>query len=155
MSLNKVFLMGNLTRDPEIKYTPKGTACAGFGLAVNKVWFNDAGEKCEDVTFVDITAWAEGAEWAEKHLKKGSNIHIEGELKLDQWDDKQTGEKRSKLKVIARKFTPCFATWKDEGRRPSDEGSGRTQAPPQRPPTGRPAPPKDPDLDAPEDDIPF
>lgn len=153
MSLNTVALMGNLTRDPEIRYTPKGTACADFGLAVNEVWFDDAGTKKENVCFVDVTAWEKGAEWAGKYLKKGSEVHITGKLKLDQWDDKQTGEKRSKLKVVAQKLTPTFGTWKD-GRKPSDEHSERTQAPPQRP-TSAPKPPADPDLDAPDDDIPF
>lgn len=156
MSLNKVMLMGNLTRDPEIRYTPSGVACADFGLAVNEVWFDDSGAKKENVCFVDVTAWEKGAEWAEKYLKKGAEVHIEGKLKLEQWDDKQTGGKRSKLKVIAQKLTPTFGTWKDGGRKPSDENAGRTQAPPQRPPAGRSAPPRDPDLDPdPDQDIPF
>lgn len=155
MSLNIVLLLGNLTRDPEVTYTPKGTACANFGIAVNKVWFNDAGQKHESVTFVDITAWEKGAEWAGEYLKKGAEVHVTGELKLDTWDDKTTGDKRSKLKVIAHKLTPTFGTWRDGGRKPSDEEAGRTQAPGRRTPQ-QPKPPADPDLDVPEDGgVPF
>lgn len=168
MSLNVVMLMGNLTRDVEIRYTPSGVAVAEFGLAMNEVFYNDRNEKIEKVCFVDCTAWKEGAEWAGKHLSKGAMVHVTGKLVLDQWDDKTTGEKRSKLKVVVQKFTPTFATWKD--RAPSDEGHstqppsgyrGRSLAP-QEPPPRRPAapPPKqrDPDLDMPDDDpsdIPF
>ena len=98
-SLNKVMLIGNLTRDPEVKYTPKGTAIAQLGLAVNRVYTTQAGEKKEEVTFIDVELWERLAELAEKYLRKGRPVFIEGRLLLDTWDDKQTGQKRSKLKV--------------------------------------------------------
>src|SRR4051794_22949985 len=99
-NLNKVMLMGNLTRDPEIKYTPKGTAIAALGLAVNRVWMTEQGEKREEVTFVDVELFGRQAEVAEQYLKKGRPVFIEGRLKLDTWDDKTSGQKRSKMKVI-------------------------------------------------------
>src|SRR6476661_8357358 len=100
-SFNKVILVGNLTRDPELRYTPKGMAIAKIGLAVNRVWTNEAGEKKEEVTFVDIDIFGRTAENVSQYMRKGSPILIEGRLRLDQWDDKQTGQKRSKLGVVA------------------------------------------------------
>ena len=100
-SFNKVILMGNLTRDPELRYTPKGTAIAKIGLAVNRVWTNEAGEKKEEVTFVDVDVFGRTAENVGQYMRKGRPIMIEGRLKLDQWDDKATGAKRSKLGVVA------------------------------------------------------
>src|ERR1700744_4941261 len=100
-NLNKVMLIGNLTRDPEIKYTPKGTAIADIGMAVNRSYTADNGEKREEVTFIDVTLWGRTAEIVGEYCKKGRPIFIEGGRQLDQWDDKQTGQKRSKLKVVA------------------------------------------------------
>src|SRR6202012_3345246 len=100
-SFNKVILMGNLTRDPELRYTPKGTAIAKIGLAVNRVWTNEAGEKKEEVTFVDVDVFGRTAENVGQYMRKGRPILIEGRLKLDQWDDKQTGQKKSRLGVVA------------------------------------------------------
>ena len=100
-SLNKVLLIGNLTRDPELRYTPKGTAIAKLGLAVNRDWTNEAGEKKEEVTFVDVDVFGRTAENCGQYLKKGRGCFIEGRLKLDQWDDKATGQKKSKLGVVA------------------------------------------------------
>ena len=100
-SLNRVLLIGNLTRDPEIRYTPKGTALTEIGLAINRVLSDEDGEKREEVTFVDLTLWGRLAEVTEKYLKKGSPVFIEGRLQLDSWDDKQTGQKRSRLRVVA------------------------------------------------------
>src|SRR5271170_6689599 len=100
-SFNKVILMGNLTRDPELRYTPKGTAIAKIGVAVNRVWTNEAGEKKEEVTFVDVEVWGRTAENVGQYMRKGRPILIEGRLKLDQWDDKQTGQKKSKMGVVA------------------------------------------------------
>ena len=99
-SFNKVMLLGNLTRDPEVKYTPKGSAVADIGLAVNRTYTTDGGEKREETTFVDVTMWGRQAEIAGEYLKKGRPIFVEGRLQLDTWDDKQTGQKRSKLKVV-------------------------------------------------------
>src|SRR5215471_11095584 len=103
-SFNKVILVGNLTRDPELKYTPKGMAIAKLGMAVNRVWRNDAGESKEEVTFVDIDAFGKQAETISQYLKKGSPLLVEGRLRLDQWDDKQTGQKRSRLGVVLEGF---------------------------------------------------
>jgi single-strand DNA-binding protein len=100
-SFNKVILVGNLTRDPELRYTPKGTAIAKIGLAVNRVWTNEAGEKKEEVTFVDVDVFGRTAENVGQYMRKGRPILVEGRLRLDQWDDKQTGQKKSKLGVVA------------------------------------------------------
>lgn len=99
-NLNKVMLIGNLTRDPELKYTPKGTAVAEMGLAINRVWNNDQGQKQEETTFVDVTLWGRTAELAQQYLFKGSSCYVEGRLQLESWDDKETGKKRSKLKIV-------------------------------------------------------
>ena len=103
-SLNKVMLIGNLTRDPEVRSTPKGTAVAELGLAVNRRYTADNGEKREEVTFVDVTLWGRSAELAAEYLKKGRPVYIEGRLQLDSWDDKQTGQKRSKLRIVGEEM---------------------------------------------------
>lgn len=100
-SFNKVILVGNLTRDPELRYTPKGTAIAKLGLAVNRKWTTEAGEKKEEVTFVDVDAFGRTAENCGQYLKKGRSILVEGRLRLEQWDDKQSGQKRQKLGVVS------------------------------------------------------
>jgi len=99
-SFNKVILLGNLTRDPEVRYTPKGSAVCDLGLAVNRQYTLDSGEKREEVTYVDVVLWARLAEIAGEYLKKGRPVFVEGRLQLDTWDDKQSGQKRSKLRVI-------------------------------------------------------
>lgn len=103
-SLNKVMLIGNLTRDPEVKYTPKGSAVCDIGLAVNRAYTNDNGERIEETTFVDITLWGKTAELAGKWLHKGRPVYIEGRLQLDTWEDKQSGQKRSKLRVVGEQM---------------------------------------------------
>jgi single-strand DNA-binding protein len=99
-SYNKVMVMGNLTRDPEVRYTPKGSAVADLAIAVNRVYTAENGERREEVTHVDVTLWARTAEIAGQYLKKGSPVFIEGRLQMDTWEDKQTGQKRSKIKVV-------------------------------------------------------
>jgi len=100
-SYNKVILMGNLTRDPVVRYTPKGTAVTEIGLAINRTWFDKASNsRKESVTFVDVTLWGREAEVAGEYLSKGRPVMIEGRLELDSWDDKDSGQKRSKLKVV-------------------------------------------------------
>lgn len=99
-NLNKVYLIGNLTRDPEVRHTPKGTAVAEIGLAINRVWSNEQGQKQEETTFVDVTLWGRTAELAQQYLTKGRPVYIEGRLTLETWADKQSGQKRSKLKVV-------------------------------------------------------
>lgn len=100
-NLNKIYLIGNLTRDPELKYTPKGTAVAKLGIAVNRKWTSESGEKKEEVTFVDVDVFGRTAENCGQYLRKGRPVLVEGRMKLDQWDDKQTGQKKSKLGVVA------------------------------------------------------
>ena len=163
-NLNKVMLMGNLTRDPEIKYTPKGTAIANFGIAINRVFTPEGGEKREEVTFIDLEAWGRTAEVIGEYFKKGKPIFIEGRLKLDSWDDKTTGKKMSKLRVVVESFEFLGSR---EGGGGGGEGGGdsggstqsapaRSSAPPQRrPPASPPRPPADPDLDVQADDVPF
>lgn len=104
-SFNKVILCGNLTRDVELKYTPKGTAIARLGLAMNRKWKTESGEQKEEVTFVDVDAFGKTAETLSQYLSKGRAILLEGRLKLDQWEDKKTNEKRSKLGVVLESFT--------------------------------------------------
>lgn len=100
-SLNSVSLIGNLTRDPELKYLPKGTAVCEIGLAINHNYTTESGEKREKVTFVDISAFGRTAEIIGEYCKKGRPVYIGGRLELDTWDDKTTGAKRSKLKIVA------------------------------------------------------
>ena len=100
-SYNKVTLMGNLTRDPELKTTKKGASVAELGLALSRVRTDDQGNRREETTFVDVIAWGKTAENCARFLSKGRGVLLEGRLQLDTWQDKQTGEKRSKLRVIA------------------------------------------------------
>jgi single-strand DNA-binding protein len=160
-NLNKVMLIGNVTRDPEIKYTPKGSAVTDLGIAVNRVYTPEGGEKREETTFVDVTLWGRQAEIAGEYCKKGRSIYIEGRLQLDSWEDKTSGQKRSKLRVVGENFQLL-------GPRPGGGGghSGGdeeySERPPRREPSGgqsgggfsrggntAPQPPIE------EDDIPF
>jgi single-strand DNA-binding protein len=150
-SFNKVILMGNLTRDPELRYTPKGTAIAKVGLAVNRVWTNEAGEKKEEVTFVDVDIFGRTAENVGQYMRKGRPMLVEGRLKLDQWDDKQTGQKKSKLGVVAE--TVQFL-----GSAPGGgEGGAPAASRPARPAAASSAPPPESgDSEPPhDDDVPF
>jgi single-strand DNA-binding protein len=157
-NLNKVMLMGNLTRDPEMKYTPKGTAIADFAIAVNRVYTTEGGEKREEVTFVDCESFGRTAEVIGEWCKKGKPIFVEGRLKLDQWEDKQTGQKRSRMKVMVE-VMQLLGSRDGGGSQGGGEGGGEFQqraASPQRRPAAPPQrPPADPDLDAAPDDIPF
>lgn len=155
-SFNKVILLGNLTRDPEVRYTPKGSAVCDLGLAVNRQYTLESGEKREEVTYVDVVLWARLAEIAGEYLKKGRPIFIEGRLQMDSWEDKQTGQKRTKLRVIGE-------TMQLLGSRPSGGGGGggsdadssdegrqsRSSGTPSAPP--KPAAAAEPD----DDEIPF
>jgi len=124
---NKVILMGNLTRDPEVRYTSGGTAIAKLGMAINRTWTNKEGQKQEETTFVDVDAFGRQAEVIGQYLKKGRPVMIEGRLKLDQWDDKQTGAKRSKLGVVLEGFQ--FLDSRGEGGGGGGEYSGGSSAP--------------------------
>ncbi len=103
-SVNKVMLLGRLTADPEMRYTPKGTAVCDLRMAMNRQYTDPAsGEKKEEATFVDVTAWGRQAEISAQYLKKGREVFVEGRLKMDQWE--QDGQKRSKLTVTAEQVT--------------------------------------------------
>ncbi len=122
-SLNKVMLMGNLTRDPETRYTSKNMAVTEIGLAVNRK-FKSGDEVKEEVTFVDVTFWGKSGESIAKHCQKGSSLYVEGRLQLDSWDDKQTGKKVYKLKVTGEDFQFIGAK-QGEGNSPKDDREDR------------------------------
>ena len=144
-SFNKVILMGNLTRDPELRYTPSGTAIAAFGIATNRLWKDQDGNQKEEVTYIDISAFGKQAEVIGQYFQKGKGIHIEGRLKFDQWDDKNTGQKRSKLSVVLDRFEFIGGGQGDGGALPTQQSSP--------PPSGLGAGPP---MDAPrDDDVPF
>jgi single-strand DNA-binding protein len=119
-NFNKVILAGNLTRDPELRYTPNGKAIAKFGLAINRNWTTETGEKKEEVTFVDIDSFGRQAEVISQYLKKGRPVLVEGRLKLDQWDDKQSGQKRSRLGVVLESFSFLDSGNRGDAGAPSD-----------------------------------
>ena len=125
-SFNKVFLMGNLTRDIELKHTPSDQSVATIGLAVNRRYTTKEGEKREETTFVDCEAWGRTAEIMSQYLSKGRGVFIEGRLKLDQWEDRETGKNRSKLKVVIDNFQ--FVDSKGGGGgQPAPAGAGVAQ----------------------------
>jgi single-strand DNA-binding protein len=163
-SLNKVLLMGNLTRDPELKDLPSGTPLAEFGLAVNRTWTGQDGVKKEEVTFVDCTAFGRLAEVIQEYRKKGDPLFIEGRLKLNQWEA-QDGSKRSKLSIIVEGFQFLNRAPANSGGGEGGGGGGggygggrqqqrpqsqsRNNTAPQQGYTGEEAPPLK------DDDIPF
>jgi single-strand DNA-binding protein len=155
-SFNKVILMGNLTRDPELRYTPKGTAIAKIGVAVNRVWTNEAGEKKEEVTFVDVDVFGRTAENVGQYMRKGRPILVEGRLRLDQWDDKQTGQKKSKLGVVAETIQFLGSPGGAEGGTSGAPAAARPARPAAAAAPGAPAPePVEGDAPAEGDDVPF
>src|SRR5581483_7490031 len=121
-NLNKVLLMGNLTRDPQLKYLPSQTAVAEFGIACNRRYKTQNGEDKEEVTFVDCTAFARTAEVINQYFQKGKPIFIEGRLKYDSWEDKQGGGKRSRLLVVVENFQ--FIGGRDGGGQGGGQGGG-------------------------------
>ena len=136
--LNKVFLAGRLTRDPELRYTPAGSALCKLGLAVSRFYKGRDGEKKEETAFIDVTVWDKQAEYIGQNLRRGAPVLVEGRLKMDSWEDKNTGQKRSKLDVQALRVQEL--AW--AGDRPS----GGAVTPEPRTPQEEPVP---------EDDIPF
>jgi len=171
-SFNRVILLGNLTRDPQVRYTPGGTAVSELGLAVNRTWFDQkTNSKREEVTFVDVTLWGRQAEVAGEYLSKGRQVLIEGRLQLDTWDDKESGQKRSKLRVVCENMTMVGgrtdgprgdAPRSESGRGDGGRGEGGRSEGPRgggRPATESQAPPEDfqeaPQEGPPEDEVPF
>ena len=147
-SFNKVILAGNLTRDPEMRYTPKGTAITKIGLALNRTWKTETGETKEEVTFVDVDAFGRQAEVIAQYMKKGRPLLVEGRLRLDQWDDKQTGQKRSRLGVVLESFS-----FLDSGRGDNAAPAGPRAA--AAPAAAAPAAPEAEPAQPEEDDVPF
>ena len=152
-NFNKVILAGNLTRDPELRYTPKGTAIARIGLAINRSWTSETGEKKEEVTFVDVDAFGKTAEIIGQYFKKGRPILMEGRLRYETWDDKQTNQKRSKLGVVMESFQFMDSQRTGEpGAAPSAPSAPRSR--PSAP--AAPASESEPDVAPHEgDDVPF
>jgi len=139
-NLNKVLLIGNLTRDPELRYTPGGTAVVSFGLAVNRKWRSQDGQDREDTLFVEINGFGRQAEVVSEYMSKGRQIFVEGRLHLDRWEDKESGAKRSKLSVTMENFQFLGGpSSRDKGR-----GGGSKSA--------RQA---EPEAEVSDDDIPF
>jgi single-strand DNA-binding protein len=152
-SFNKVILAGNLTRDPELRYTPKGTAVVRITLAVNRTYTGENGERKEEVSFVDVDAWGKQAEVISKYMKKGRPFLVEGRLKQDTWEDKNTHQKQSKLKVVLEGFSFIDSRSPDAGA-PAEPARPRTAAAPvttaeTAEPVEAAAPPAE------EDDVPF
>lgn len=128
-SFNRVILMGNLTRDPEVRYIASGQAVTELGLAVNRQWTDrNTNERKEEVTFVDVTLWGRTAEVAGEYLSKGRPVMIEGRLQLDQWEDRESGQKRSKLRVVGESMTML-----PSGGSGSGGGAPQTAPPAQKP----------------------
>ncbi len=126
-SYNKVILIGNLTRDPEVRYTPGGTAVSDIGLAVNRSWFDkQSNSRREETSFFYVTLWGRQAEIAGEYLSKGRSVLIEGRLQMDQWEDRESGEKRSRLKIVGENMQMLGS--RGEGQ---SSGPRRTQAAPQ------------------------
>ena len=135
-NLNKVMLIGRLTRDPQLRYTPSGAAVADLGVAVNRYYKGQDGSRQEETCFIDVTVWGRTAENATEYLSKGRQLYVEGYLRMDSWEDKNTGDKRSKLKVIANNIQFLDSR--------GGAGAGNRS-------TGAPAP----DGGGPDKDIPF
>jgi single-strand DNA-binding protein len=148
-NFNKVIIAGNLTRDPELRYTPKGTAVARITLAVNRTWKSESGESKEEVSFVDVDVWGRQAEVIGQYMKKGRPLLVEGRLKQDTWEDKNTKQKQSKLKVVLESFS-----FIDSNR--GGEGGDAPAAPRSRPAASSVPAAGSGDADAPsDDDVPF
>ena len=162
---NKVIIAGNLTRDPELRYTPSGMAIAKFGLAVNRKWKDQSGELKEEVTFVDVDAFGKQAELIGQYMKRGRPLLVEGRLRLDTWEDKQTQQKKSRLGVVLESMTflDSGSTREGGGDFGGSGGGGAPSARPSRPMQSAPPPSNqsshssmDPDGMPPEeDDVPF
>lgn len=159
-SYSKAIILGNLTRDPELRVTPKGTAICQFTLAVNRDWKDESGQKREKVSFIDCEAWNKTAETIAKYCAKGRALLVDGRIEQDTWDDKQTGQKRSKLKIVVESFTFVGSGQREGGAGGSDSGedpgayvppAGERQSNPPGRPGGAPAPRND----IHDEDVPF
>ena len=154
-SLNRVFLMGNLTRDPEVRTTPSGVSVADLGLAVSRRYRSNSGEEKEDRCFVKVSAWAQQAEFAGRYLRKGAAVYVEGRLQYDEWE--RDGERQTRLSVSAERLQAL-----DGPKRTGEEPAAATGARPARveqtgaePREARDVPPAGEDPRRDEDDLPF
>ena len=161
-SLNSTHLIGNLTRPPETKYLPSGTAVCEFSLAINRVFTTGDGEKREEVDYIDCVAFARKAEIIQEYVGKGDPLFVSGRLKQEVWDDKQTGQKRSKIRVVVEDVQLLGRKRESDPSEPAERPSGRAQRANYGTPDPRaktlhkaPRPPADPDLDTDGDTIPF
>lgn len=167
-NLNKVLLMGNLTRDPELRVTPRGTAICQFGMAISRQFKDESGNAKEETTFVDVEAWGRQGETISKFCTKGRPLFVEGRLRFDQWEDKASGQKRSKLKVVVENFQ--FIGDRSQAQDTSSTGSQGYMTPPSQQPSGQgsllPQQPRQgsllprqqstpPPVDISDDDVPF
>jgi len=153
-SLNKVFLMGNLTRDPDLRFLPSGQAVCEVGLAVNRRYLGSNGQEVEEPCFVDVVIWGKTAENVKQYLEKGSQILVEGRLQFDQWEDRNGGGKRSRLRVVSEQIqflsrragAPGAEADNGQGAydNSSNYGGGNypQQPPQQRPPAAGQQPPR-------------
>jgi single-strand DNA-binding protein len=157
-NLNRVMLMGNLTRDIELKTIGSGQSVAKIAIAINRSWNTPDGEKREEVTYVDCEAWGKTAEVMAKYLSKGRPVYLEGRLKLDQWQDKESGANRSAMRVVVEGFqfidSKAGGGGGGGGESSGEDRPARSSAPRQSAPRSAPASkpasePMDPD------DIPF
>ncbi len=157
-NVNKVMLLGNLTRDPEVRYTPKGTAVCDMGMAINRVRTGDTGERIEETTYVDVTLWGRQAELAQQYLAKGRQVFIEGRLQFEQWEDKQSGQKRSRLRVVSENMQFVGGNGGGGAKGPVSarpESDPQKSPPPQQQPVQGGAAAAPDAFDNDEDDIPF
>jgi single-strand DNA-binding protein len=149
VNINEVRIAGRLTRDPELRVTPKGTPICQFSVAINRTWKDGDGNKREEVYYADIEAWGRTAENISKYFNKGQEIYVAGYLRLDQWEEKDTGKKRSRTKIVLERFE--FVGGRNDG---ANTGGGGDSAERNAPPAGRGAygkPPPQDDID----DVPF
>ena len=137
--LNHVVLVGRLTRDPELRYTPQGAAVCDFSIAVNRKYTKKDGEKVEEVAFIDVTSWNRMAEVAAEYLKKGRQVALAGSLVQDRWEDEATGQKRSKIRIQAQSLQFLGGGSKDEGTPEVESASEEPLVVPEAP---QPAPAK-------------
>ncbi len=158
-SLNKVLLMGNLTRDPELRVTPKGTSICQFSLAINRQFKMESGESREEVIYVDVEAWGKQGETIAKYVGKGRPLYVEGRLRLDQWEDKNTKEKRSRMKVVLEQFQflgdSRGGASGGSGPGGSEPGIDQTMSPERHSPPPRGGASKPPPPENLDEDVPF
>lgn len=150
---NKVIIIGNATREPELKFSPKGTAVCKLGMALSRKYTTETGEKKEEVTFVDVDFFGKTAEIVGKFVRKGAPLYVSGRLRLDQWEDKATGQKRSKLGIVGDEMQLLDRKPQDGEAAPAAAPAPRVAAPAPRP--SAPARVAAPAVEDDSDSVPF